>query len=517
MLGGDRSNTYDQPVIVDDGAKRIARKSDNASAIVGPLEVRGTFSTEDDRINDLAPGIGQLGPAVAVSVPGGSFQYTDESFTSLTLDDGVVRENRFADDPSRLQVTSRIDSLSPSTISGDSLVLPSTPLIVTSALDDEDEGLEIRSQIVNPAGGTGSIRFDGPGTLELRAENGANSYSGSTTVHGGTVRLSSPLPGRTVIPGDLIIRGRNSPALVFLSQSDLIANTSTVNVQQQGFSAQLHLGEFPERIGLLTLIGGLVTSTGSGTLTLGGTVLVSNVSTNLPSRISGRLELGSSQRVFQVSDGVPADDLMIDAAVVGAGGLAKFEDGVLRLDGASTYTGTSSLSAGTLLINAPAGTTVPTDVFVIGKGAFGGTGRVRSIRSEGTIAPGNQNTATTRVAENTLSPLSRFVVELNSATSFDQIQTSTLTLESLVSGGDDDATGPRSPAELHCPTWTVLPDSGRHESRGFQPGHGVSEHGEQPAAGREPVHRQWAVVHHRRQRRGEGERCGGHTQHGAGL
>lgn len=98
----------------------------------------------------------------------------------------------------------------------------------------------------------------------------------------------------------------------------------------------------------------------------------------------------SGNRGFSIGNGAAAVDLRIEAPLIDGtsqGGLTKTGAGVLELTGSSTYTGTTLVSAGTLLIN---GSSVSA-VTVTG-GVLGGDGTITnsvSIGSSGTLAPGN--------------------------------------------------------------------------------------------------------------------------------
>jgi filamentous hemagglutinin family protein len=131
----------------------------------------------------------------------------------------------------------------------------------------------------------------------------------------------------------------------------------TVNSTTAGQTALLDLNGFNQSIGTLTLGGASGTatsvsnvSTGAGTLTLGGNVTFTNTGNPLASTISGKLDLGSATRTFTIGNSSNAtEDVIISAIISGSAvGLTKAGAGTLTLSGDNTYSGTTTLSAGTL-------------------------------------------------------------------------------------------------------------------------------------------------------------------------
>jgi autotransporter-associated beta strand protein len=116
------------------------------------------------------------------------------------------------------------------------------------------------------------------------------------------------------------------------------------------------LNGFTDDVDSLDLTGGTVL-TGLGTLQLRGNVTAIGDSAGLTffnAQISGHLDLGSSTRTFTVNDssfllGLPVD-LVVDAVITGSGGFIKTGAGEMELDGANTYTGSTTVNNGNLII-----------------------------------------------------------------------------------------------------------------------------------------------------------------------
>ena len=138
--------------------------------------------------------------------------------------------------------------------------------------------------------GAGSIRVDATGTLILA---GASTYTGGTTVNHGTLATGA-------------INALPSAGTVTL------ANSSTAGLALNGFN---------QTIAVLTGGGSL-----GGNVALGGAILT--VGNNTPMTYSG--------------------------AISGAGGITKVGTGVLTLNSQSTYSGPTTITTGTLKLEAPA-------------------------------------------------------------------------------------------------------------------------------------------------------------------
>jgi autotransporter-associated beta strand protein len=181
-----------------------------------------------------------------------------------------------------------------------------------------------------PIGGTGGLTVNNTGTTDLKG--GGNTYTGTTSVQGGT--LVPETTSGVGVPGALTV----GAATVRLGASNQTASTATVTLNP---SALLDLNGNSTSVGPLVLSGATVT-TGSGTLTVGGKITDSGASS-----ISGNLALSAGSETITVNT---AGTLTVSAAVSGSSSLTKTGSGALVLTAANTYSGGTTLSAGSLKV-----------------------------------------------------------------------------------------------------------------------------------------------------------------------
>ncbi len=211
------------------------------------------------------------------------------------------------------------------------VTLAGSPATFAVANNGNATGTLCLGSLSNTAASRG-FTLNGTGTVLLTAAAGTLSSGTGVTVNRGTLRA-----GATNTFGSL--------ALVNLTLNALASD-----------GVFYHLDGFDQALLSLTIggTGGTPTSfaqvtTGTGTLTLGGNVNVVATGNPLGSSLSGLLSLGTATRTFTIADSTSATtELTVDAAISGTGGLTKAGAGRLDLTGTNTYSGNTSLSAGTL-------------------------------------------------------------------------------------------------------------------------------------------------------------------------
>ena len=167
---------------------------------------------------------------------------------------------------------------------------------------------------------TGSLTLSGTGNVTLTA---ANAYTSTTFINGATLTAGA---NNVISSGGVTIVG---------GTYNLNANSDT--------------------IGALSINAGTV-ATGAGTLTLGGTV-TTIANANFASIVTGNLALGAN-RDFSIGEGLMDNDAVITAVISGGFTVTKLTGtGTLIFAGDNSYTGLTTVSAGTLRLGSAGGAT----------------------------------------------------------------------------------------------------------------------------------------------------------------
>ncbi|WP_024850362.1 autotransporter family protein [Hydrogenovibrio kuenenii] len=251
----------------------------------------------------------------------------------------------------------------------------------------------------------GNLAKTGTGTFTL---TGANTYTGTTTVTEGTLNVTGSIASTTVnvdTGGKLQVGGSsiadaaaltlNGTGQLQITSSETIGSlasasgTSTVTLGAN----TLTTGDATDTTfaGVASGTGGL-TKTGTGTFTLTG----ANTYTGGTTIMAGTLQIGSGGSIGSITGDIAnnskltfnrSDVLTYGNVISGTGSLTKLGAGSLNLSNANTYTGTTTVNAGTLSVN---GSIINSTTTVNTGGALGGNGTVGSVYiAGGTVAPGN--------------------------------------------------------------------------------------------------------------------------------
>ncbi|OYU95156.1 MAG: hypothetical protein CFE21_12680 [Bacteroidetes bacterium B1(2017)] len=189
--------------------------------------------------------------------------------------------------------------------------------------------------------------FAGTGTVNVT--NAIWTWTGSSSTEWNTAANWNP----TSVP-------TNSSEVIIPSVANQPTITTTLgaakNITIKSGVTLTNTGGLTLTSGILILENGALnasTINGAGTLTLGGNIILSSIGTGTNGvTISCPIALGANRTFFVSDDGTNADDLTLSGIVSGnTFTLTKDGTGTLLLSGANTYTGSTTISAGTLKLN----------------------------------------------------------------------------------------------------------------------------------------------------------------------
>ena len=354
------------------GAGATLNLNFTGSDIVGSLEINGSGPLPGGTYNSSHPTYGSYFTGTgSLLVPGGSGD-ADGTWVGLADGDWVESENWLADiiasgTNRTASFTAAADvtvSLSASRTIGN-LVFDTSDYVLaggsTLTLDaagvpNISVGTGRIAYISAPLAGSDGARKSGGGTLVLM---GVKSYTGGTTVDGGTLDLNGASGGWGLISGAITV---NTGATLSLTGGDgtgfgwnntissLTINGGTVSAG----SAHLGFGSYAA----VALNNG-ATITGSWQWN-GDSLLGVSSAGNSQNTISGIVNLRSDAgagHTFTVANGTAAVDLLMDATIsdqwpevnwVPAGMLVKGGSGTMKVAGTNTYGGVTLFSGGVL-------------------------------------------------------------------------------------------------------------------------------------------------------------------------
>ena len=240
-------------------------------------------------------------------------------------------------------------------------------------------------------GGAVGLRKLGTGTLEL---TGANTYSGMTRIDAGTLSIDnianvgaagSALGAPTTVANGAISIGHRTAAGTLRYTG---AEQSTDRTIQIGTSST------PPVAG--DAGGAIIQNDGAGALTFSGTTF--NTQTNTASGAGANRTLTLQGSNGGAISGIIRNNLLSGTATGTANvALTKAGTGPWILSGANTYTGATTVSGGTLLVNNTTGSGTGTGNVNVNAGTLGGDGFVTGVVTIGNnaggadaiLAPGN--------------------------------------------------------------------------------------------------------------------------------
>jgi fibronectin-binding autotransporter adhesin len=260
---------------------------------------------------------------------------------------------------------------------------------------------EFAGAIPNNSGtNTTALAKNGTGTWSLLA---TNTYTGGTAVNAGILDLAGTGgSGAGKIRGTVTV---NAGGMLRLTATDSTGyNTDASRVSVINLTGgNLHINTTGNQTlgsAVINMTNGSMTGIASSNLDFfAGASALNTLASGTSSTISGlKITLRQNNGLtMTVADGAAADDLVIDSVIANTGSftnnsLTKAGPGVLRLNGASTYTTGTAVNGGTLMVRNTTGSGTGTGAVTVNTGAtIGGTGSFTgalTVNGGATVAPG---------------------------------------------------------------------------------------------------------------------------------
>jgi fibronectin-binding autotransporter adhesin len=214
-------------------------------------------------------------------------------------------------------------------------------LATTGGFSVVDVSSGVDATIAAKISGAGGLTKTGGGTLSL---GGTNSYTGDTNVSGGTLVLTASGSLAGAVVNDAVFDNQGV-VTGLVTNNATMTSTGTLNGGlNNGGTASIAgvLNGAVVNTGTITLTGA---TTGIGAVTQNGWFDLNGFNTSFASLTGGgTIVLGSATLTL----GGDNSSTSFTGEIDGSGGVTKIGTGTLSLSGANTYTGTTTISAGTL-------------------------------------------------------------------------------------------------------------------------------------------------------------------------
>ncbi len=372
VLDGVTSDTYTGTTEVDNGTLQPAKL---LGSVAVPHDLTIGDGTDTALVQDQDDDQFAFGTTVTINDQGTlDLDGFDDAVAWLTLHGGSVTT-----EGGTLTLAGNViddDTSGPLTISGNLALGGSSVTFHVSP----GASLELDASI----GGGGGLNLAGGGTLRLAGATSNNTYSGRTDIDGSTLELDVTNPTIPAIPNALIIEN----GATVRDLSDYQMATPTVVYVSDG--ATFDLNGHDDAISGLLLDDASVT-TGTGTLTILGDIVVEDYSASGFSAFSGNLAIYQGVDIDVTI--APGATLDIDGAISGTGNSLSLDGaaslplagnppggGTLVLAGtsANTYTGMTIVTMGELQLSKADGVAAIAGPLVIGDAA----GDVADVKDE---------------------------------------------------------------------------------------------------------------------------------------
>jgi autotransporter-associated beta strand protein len=364
------ANTYNGETIVEQGVLRLNGSSGRSTS---SFTVQAGATLEMNGTNTLVLDHGTPLPASRViTVNGGTLLMTtamDSRFGNVVLNDGATwTSNRVLTNWDALlanttagAATVAVTGVGVSTMNGTGGIhLQGVQNFdVADTTGDASADLIVSMVLDNPGragGAAGGVNKQGDGTMSITR---TTTYTGGTTVSAGTLSLdggggsAGTIRGVVTVADGATLRLGANDVTGFSTGADSLKEIrlegGTMHVATTGGGGQ------NQTLGSATVFmtGGHITGAlaTSNLDFFGGASALTTLESSETSTISGtRINLRQTSVTFTVADGDAALDLEVSSPVYG-NSLVKAGPGTMSMSGANTYTGTTIVEEGTLLVH----------------------------------------------------------------------------------------------------------------------------------------------------------------------
>lgn len=243
---------------------------------------------------------------------------------------------------------------------------------------------------------SGPISFNG-GTLQIASDgsftttgnSSTTSNAGSLNINaGGTLSVGamtwSYAPGSFVVDGTLNITGALTPSW---NNTRSLTGTGTINA---GSFVNNNFSITTIAVNRLNL-GGNISMNNAGSITLSGVTLGAYANWTGAAPMILAASTSTTINTLDSVDSTTARTITLDGALSGAGALVKTGAGTLILNANSSYSGTTSVNGGTLLVNNTSGSGTGSGAVDVTLGTLGGNGAIGgsvTVAADGNLEPG---------------------------------------------------------------------------------------------------------------------------------
>ena len=212
---------------------------------------------------------------------------------------------------------------------------------------------------------SGNILFNKQGNAFTLILSGANTYTGTTSLGGGTIQLSgSGTLGTTA--GNTLFGNNSALDLNGVSTAEPIILSAGGGGTSNG--KLINTSSTPATVSGLISFNGTTTSNNMSTITANGDIIISNTGT-----------ITTASVPLVILDGTSTGSSIASIIGTGASSLTKNGTGRWTLSGANTYTGITTINLGELRLNPVSNSAPPSTQIVLSGGKFSTTGIASGI------------------------------------------------------------------------------------------------------------------------------------------